>query len=198
MQSVNLTVKWHLLLAQARVHRDLGAPRVYLLMPAAKVLGCAHWQVTLLHVTQLLYQRAQVLVGVLVLVLSSEEALFAQRGLYVAVFALWSQGRQPAIQTCDYWSTLATFIPLWGRHWRVRRGSASFGWWLKPVLEDLNLTPMVHMVEENWLLQIVFWPSHIYHGMCVPMHIQPTKIKCHKNKIKFNWSLEWPQDFGWS
>lgn len=57
-------------------------------MPAAKVSGCAQWQVALKHGTWLLYQWALVLEGKLLLILSGEEALSTQRGLYVAVFAL--------------------------------------------------------------------------------------------------------------
>lgn len=88
-----LTIKGYLLLAQARVQRELGAQRVSFLSPAARVLERAQWHMAVLNVSYLLYLQALVLERKLVLILGGEEALSTQRGLYVAVFALRSQGR---------------------------------------------------------------------------------------------------------
>lgn len=60
---------WCLLLARARVGRDLGGLRVYRPTPEALVRG-AQWQVALLEVAKSQHGRALVLVGELVLVLS--------------------------------------------------------------------------------------------------------------------------------
>lgn len=47
--------------------------------------------------------------------------------------------------------------------------------------DHLKSIPRIHIVEENWFLQVVLWAPHAFHRACVPPYTQSSIIRCKKN-----------------